>query len=92
MGFVAGIGGGMGVEVGFFEKNIYSVRMNKRNSQKKFKGEILMMQNDLMSKLASIEQPAKPIDDLGFGRYAPEETPDALVNLISRSKEVVSVG
>jgi hypothetical protein len=36
--------------------------MNKRKSQKKFNGEILLMQTELMSKLANINDPKKPTD------------------------------
>lgn len=36
--------------------------MNKRNSQKKLNGEILLMQNELMSKLANLSEPKKATD------------------------------
>ncbi len=36
--------------------------MNKRKSQKQFNGEILLMQTELMSKLATINDPKKQTD------------------------------
>lgn len=42
------------------------IGMNKRKSQKKFNGEILLMQTELMSKLALANDSKKQIDELGF--------------------------
>lgn len=37
--------------------------MQKRNSTSKINGKIIMMQNDLMSKLATIDAPSKASTD-----------------------------
>jgi len=50
-----------------------------------------MMQNDLMSKLSTIDLPKKQVDELGFNRYQSEDQDDALINLISRSKNIVKM-
>lgn len=63
--------------------------MNKRNSQKKLNGEILLMQNELMSKLANLAEPKKATDELGFNLQEPREESDALLTLISKSKNIV---
>lgn len=42
-----------------------------------------------MSKLANLAEPKKPTDELGFNLYEPREEPDALLNLISKSKNIV---
>jgi hypothetical protein len=39
----------------------------QRNSKSKINGKIIMMQNDLMSKLATLEyEPKQSTDELGF--------------------------
>jgi hypothetical protein len=47
------------------------------------------MQNELMSKLATISEPKRNTDDLGFN-ILPSEEPDALLHLINRSKDIVN--
>jgi hypothetical protein len=47
--------------------------MKKRSSQKKLNGEIILMQTELMSKLATISEPKRYTDDLGFNLSAPTE-------------------
>jgi hypothetical protein len=36
--------------------------MQKRNSQKKLNGELILMQNELMSKLANLNEPRRQTD------------------------------
>jgi|LakMenE18May11ns_1017448.scaffolds.fasta_scaffold8302559_1 hypothetical protein len=36
--------------------------MQKRNSQKKLNGELILMQNELMSKLANLNEPRRHTD------------------------------
>jgi hypothetical protein len=40
--------------------------MQKRNSHKKLNGELILMQNDLMLKLANLNEPKRETDELGF--------------------------
>jgi hypothetical protein len=48
-----------------------------------------MMQNQLMSKLATIDHDKKPSDELGFSLHPVYEEPDALLSLLSKSKDIV---
>ena len=63
--------------------------MNKRSSQKKLNGEILLMQTELMSKLAGINEQKKATDELGFPLTPSPNQSDALLDLISKSKNIV---
>jgi hypothetical protein len=47
--------------------------MKKRSSQKKLNGEIILMQTELMSKLAAVSESNRYTDDLGFTLSAPTE-------------------
>lgn len=52
------------------EIETYNFVMNKRNSKSKLNGDIRLMQNDLMNKLANIEEPKyRYTDELGFNYY-----------------------
>ena len=63
--------------------------MQKRNSKSKINGKIIMMQNDLMSKLANLEPlPKASTDKLGFSIRSGHF--DSLTNLLSKAKEVTS--
>ena len=63
--------------------------MNRRNSKNKLNGDILLLQNNLMSKLSTVTEEQKGKDELGF-TYAPSMNhEDALTNLINRSKNIV---
>lgn len=65
--------------------------MQKRNSHKKLNGELILMQNDLMFKLANLNEPRRMTDELGFNLSEPKEDSDALLNLISKSKNIVNI-
>ena len=59
--------------------------MQKRNSKTNINGKIIMMQNDLMSKLATIEHPNKATtDELGFPTRSNEF--DSLTSLLSKAR------
>lgn len=63
--------------------------MQKRNSTSKINGKIIMMQNDLMSKLATIDAPSKAsTDELGFPLK--NNNFDSLTNLLSKAKDITS--
>lgn len=63
--------------------------MQKRNSKTIINGKIMMMQNNLMSKLATIEEEQKkPMDELGFGLRGLQF--DSLTNLLSKAKQVTN--
>lgn len=63
--------------------------MQKRNSTSKINGKIIMMQNDLMSKLATIDSlPKASTDELGFPLK--NNNFDSLTNLLSKAKDVTS--
>ena len=63
--------------------------MQKRNSTSKINGKIIMMQNDLMSKLATIDAPSKlSTDELGFPLK--NSNLDSLTNLLSKAKDITS--
>jgi len=47
------------------------------------------MQTELMAKLANLTEPKRPQDELGFSLAPNIESNDALVNLISKSKNIV---
>ena len=48
-----------------------------------------MKQAQLMSKFATIEPEKHQLDDLGFAITPPEQPQDALLDLISKSKDIV---
>ena len=57
----------------------------QRNSKSKINGKIIMMQNDLMSKLATLEdEPKQSTDELGFPSRNSQF--DSLTNLLSKAK------
>jgi hypothetical protein len=63
--------------------------MLKRNSVSKINGKIIMMQNDLMSKLATIDYlPKTSTDELGFPTL--DSQFDSLTNLLSKAKSVTN--
>jgi hypothetical protein len=62
--------------------------MNKRNSKGQINGHILLMQNNLLSKLAGINEEKKCTDELGFPMKSYNDN-DALSDLINRSKNIV---
>ena len=63
--------------------------MQKRSSKSKINGKIIMMQNDLMSKLAIIEEPITHLnDELGFPSINSQQF-DSLTNLLSKAKTVI---
>lgn len=64
--------------------------MNKRISQKKINGEIILKQTLLMNKLATIDHETKNTDELGFLYQPVNQEQDALLTLISKSKDIVS--
>lgn len=63
--------------------------MRRQNSKSNINGKIIMMQNDLMSKLATIEHPTnRSTDELGFQTSTIEY--DSLSNLLSKAKSVTA--
>jgi hypothetical protein len=64
--------------------------MNKRNSNTKINGQILLMQNNLLAKLAGINDDKKCTDELGFPAKSYNDN-DALSDLINRSKNIVNI-
>ena len=63
----------------------------RTSSQRKLASSIMMKQTELMSKLALAAEPKRytPTDELGFAMGGGEAEPDALQDLISKSKTIV---